>query len=216
MLEMNQPPSNLMSLRFFSELEGMVSEMKRMNGLEALVISGAGRHFSSGAALDELFSLVDDKESNNPEQAISPMLELLTRNNISFLFFEQAQFPVITAIKGVCLGSAMELALFSHFRFCSEDAVLGLPETTFGLMPGIGGISAISAISGQAIAIELALKGNTFTASEAKDFHLVDALFPKKEVIPAAVEFAKSIMRGYRKEKRPLYLQRINQLMING
>jgi enoyl-CoA hydratase/carnithine racemase len=131
------------------------------------------------------------------------------RNSRSFLFFEETEIPVIAAIRGVCIGSAFELALFSHFRFCGEDAVLGLPETTFNLMPGLGGIRKMAALCGQAKAIELVLKGNTFGAEQAQQYHLVDRIIPRRKVVEFSVAFARKVMKNYKKQKAPLYLQQI-------
>jgi enoyl-CoA hydratase/carnithine racemase len=208
-LIMNQPPSNEMTLEFFSELGILVGEMKKMKALKAIIISGEGRHFSSGAALDQLLSLVDIEFDGDLQKNDGRLMDFLNRNYDSFLYFEQADIPVISAIRGACLGSAFELSLFSHFRFCGEDSVLGLPETTFGLLPGIGGISGVAALAGKSIAMELILRGNTFNAEEALTMNLIDGIFPKKQVVPSATDFAKSIMTNYRKEKKKLYLKSV-------
>jgi len=116
--------------------------------------------------------------------------QTMLENYRAFVNLEQLEIPVISAIRGVCLGSAFELALFSHFRICSEDAVLGLPESTFNLMPGIGGIQRVSALTGKAIAMEIILHGNTFTGGDALEMGLVDAVVPKREVLPLSNAFA--------------------------
>jgi len=213
-LEFNQPPSNEMSLAFFSELGQITDRMRSMSEMKALVVSGKGRHFSSGARLPELLSLAKDGNSGKSGAQESQMQKFLDENNRSFQFFEELKIPVISAIRGACLGSAFEITLFTHFRFCGEDAVFGLPETTFNLIPGIGGISRIYSLAGTAIALELVIRGNTFPAKEALKLHLVDLILPKKEVVQRAKEFALSLPSGYRKEKSRLYIRRYrnNQL----
>lgn len=208
-LEMCKPPGNLMTTEFFSEFNEMVDEMKVMKGLKAIVISSKGRHFSSGADLEELLEqAVITGEMNHPEMNENWNI-ISERNYRSFLFFEESEIPVIAAIRGVCIGSAFELGLFSHFRFCGEDAVFGLPETTFNLMPGLGGIRKIAALSGQAKAIELVLKGNTFGAEEAQQNHLVDRIVPRRKVVEFSIAFARKVMKNYKKQKAPLYLRQI-------
>jgi len=209
---LNQPPSNVMNLLFFRELSDLVEKIDGMSTLKALVISGKGRHFSSGAQLDELLSLVGNGESGGKGINNHRLQEFLDRNYRTFLFFENLEIPVISAIRGVCLGSALELALFSHFRFCGEDAVFGLPETTYQLIPGIGGLSRISALAGKAKALELVLRGNTFPAEKALQYHLVDKILPKRMVVPFAVSFARSIMSNYRKGKSVIYLNKITMI----
>jgi enoyl-CoA hydratase len=168
-----------MTMGFFQEMQVLMREISGNRELRAIIISGSGRHFSSGADISELLGHVDN----------STMLE----NYRAFLLLEQLNIPVISAIRGVCLGSAFELSLFSHFRIAAEDAVLGLPESTFNLMPGIGGIQRVSAMAGKARAIEIILRGITFSAIDALEMGLVDAVVPRSEVIPLSIAFANAL-----------------------
>lgn len=206
-LILDQPPSNSMNTQFFKELEEITTDLKKISELDALIISGRGRHYSSGATLDELMDILIREE---PQES-----DLFFKNNVkAFSFFSDCRVPVISAIRGVCIGSAMELALFSHFRFCSDDAVFGMPETTFNLIPGISGISHLIKLSGKARAIELVLRGNMFPAGEALGSGIVDRILPKKELLPFSFAFARSVCREYRKEKKLLYLKRIDEKII--
>jgi enoyl-CoA hydratase len=208
-LELNQPPANQMNAEFFAEFDELVDELRIMQELKAIVISSRGRHFSSGANLEELLEqAVEPGERNHPEMNENWNTNS-DRNSRSFLFFEETEIPVIAAIRGVCIGCAFELALFCHFRFCGEDSVFGLPETTFNLMPGLGGIRKIAALCGQAKAIELLLKGNTFGAEEARLNHLVDRIVPRRKVVEFSMAFARKVMGNYKKQKASLYLQQI-------
>jgi enoyl-CoA hydratase len=117
----------------------------------------------------------------------------MLENYQAFVTLEQLEIPVISAIRGVCLGSAFELALFSHFRICAGDAVLGLPESTFNLMPGIGGIQRVATLAGKSKAIELILRGITFPAQDALEMGLVDAIVPRNEVMPLSLAFANAL-----------------------
>lgn len=207
---LNRPPSNMMTVEFFSELGLLVSEMREMNALKAVVISGQGRHFSAGAELDELINLVDTSGPREKEFPGGDLYGFLVKNAETFLFFEKVDIPVISAIRGVCLGSALEFALFSHYRFCGEDAVFGLPETTFNLLPGIGGISRAAMLSGRSKTLEMVMRGNTFPAEEALRMNLVDKILPKRQVVKAAIDFAASIMDDYSRGKEKLYIQKMN------
>ena len=88
--------------------------------------------------------------------------------------------------------------MFCHFRISAEGAVLGLPESTYGLIPGIGGIQNLGALAGQAKAIELVLKGNTFSAEQALNWKIVDCIVPKKELMEVAIKLAGLSAPGYR------------------
>ena len=206
-IELNQPPSNHMTVGFFMELGRLTSELRKLKKLKGIVISGKGRHYSSGAHLEELLGLVETGRHFHPSDNSASLEIFLEENYRSFLFFDEAGIPVVSAIRGVCLGSALELALFSHFRFCGEDAVFGLPESTFNLMPGIGGISRLVKLAGTPRTLSLVLHGNTFDAQEAHIYKLVDRIIPKRKIVEIALEFTESIASGYRRELKPLYLK---------
>ena len=196
-LMLNQPPSNRMTVQFFHEMTALMDVIIHLQELKGIVIYGSGRHYSSGADLDELLQEIDNKDE-----------EFLRTNYKALSYFEDLSVPVISAIRGVCLGSALELALFSHFRFCGEDAIFALPETTFNLIPGIGGIQRFAKHAGNAKALDYILTGRTFDASEAMKLGLTDQICPKKEVIDNAIDFIQQLPENYSRSLRGVYLSR--------
>lgn len=187
-LTLNLPPANTMTMAFFREMHALMHEIPTIQELKAIIISGNGRHYSAGADISELLNNVDEQT----------MLE----NYRAFIMLEQLELPVISAIRGVCLGSAFELSLFSHFRICADDAVLGLPESTFNLMPGIGGIQRVISLAGKAAALDIILRGITFPASEALEMKLVDAIVQKSELQAVSLAFAESLKDNFHKDGR--------------
>ena len=117
------------------------------------------------------------------------------------------KIPVISAIRGVCLGSALELAFFSHIRICGDGAIFALPETTFKLIPGCGGIQRIIQCAGLARGLEIILNGDNFNAQEALEWGIVHAVVPKKEVIDRALSLAENIVNNYNRIYIPEYIQ---------
>jgi enoyl-CoA hydratase/carnithine racemase len=208
-IELIRPPANLMTSEFFTEFNDLVDDLRASKGLNAIIISSRGRHFSTGADLEELLEMVASEGEKTDKVKENDLMTISERNYRSFLFFEQTEIPVIAAIRGVCLGSAFELALFCHFRFCAEDAIFGLPEATYNLIPGLGGIRETVSLCGQAKTLELILRGNTFGAEEALQNHLVDRIVPKRKVVEFSMGFARKIMKNYKKQKVSLYLQQI-------
>ncbi|MEZ5195765.1 MAG: enoyl-CoA hydratase/isomerase family protein [Bacteroidales bacterium] len=133
-LEFNNPPGNEMTAAFYDQLELLVSKVIPRSNVKAIIIAGSGRHFSSGADLDSLFKSITKDSYENISNPDTSHPDSLTSNLQAFHFFKQLDIPVIAAIRGVCIGAGMELALFCHFRICAEGAVLGLPETGYGLI----------------------------------------------------------------------------------
>jgi enoyl-CoA hydratase len=205
-LTLNKPPSNGMTIALFERMTELAPEIINDKTLTGILIHGAGRHFSSGTDLEGLLGRIKTEGCGGDSRKDNASEGFLARNYRSVSFFESLPVPVVAAIRGVCLGSAFELALFSHFRFCSEDSVFGLPESTFNLMPGLGGLRRLTELAGKAKAIELVLKGKTFGAREALEMNLVDRILPKKELMPWSMEFIRKIAGKYHPEKRKLYL----------
>ena len=191
-------PENKMDTRFFRELHELTVKTIPAAKVAAVIITGKGRHFSSGADLEDLRKTIRNEQEEH---------DFLMNNYRSFRFFDDLHIPVVAAIKGVCLGSGLELALHGHFRLCAEGALLGLPETTFNLIPGAGGVQKMAQLAGKANALELILRGNSFSAEEALKWHIVDAIFPKKVLIENAVQLAKRAAEDYRKYNKEDYLR---------
>ena len=195
-LVLNDPPSNGMGRFFFSELALLTREIIPRSNVAGIIIYGSGRHFSSGAVLQELIGEVKTASRKAPQHAGAGCAPLMD-NLRSFVFFEELNIPVVAAIRGVCLGSALELALFCHARICGTGSVLGLPETTFGLLPGCGGVQKLNALAGRPRALELLLSGASFSAEEALEWNIVDAIVPKKDIVREAIKLIKRVSGDY-------------------
>src|SRR5204862_3632122 len=87
--------------------------------------------------------------------------------------------PVVAAINGIALGGGLELALVCDLRVASASAVLGLPETTLGIIPGAGGTQRLPRVVGEARAKEMILLGRRIGAAEALAWGLVNRVTPE-------------------------------------
>jgi len=201
-LTFTDTPENRMDSLFFKELQAITTEITPKSSISAIIISGDGRHFSSGADLKDLLQTIKNEKGEIGSKA-------LLSNYHSFKYLYDLNIPVIAAIKGVCIGSALELAMHCHFRLCSPDAILGLPESGFGLIPGVGGIPKLLKLSGKVKTIELVLKGSTFSASDAIKWNIVDAIYPKKKLMEKAVQLAKLASGNYRNYNETNYLEKL-------
>jgi enoyl-CoA hydratase len=203
----NNPPGNEMTLEFYTELTHVTSSIIPTSNVKAIIIMGSGRHFSSGAELNSLFENVSKDLCTQQEKTIDSEYVNLYQNLQTFDSLKQLKIPVIAAIRGVCVGAALELAMFCHFRICAEGSVLGLPESTYGLIPGIGGIQNMIALAGQAKAIELILKGNTCSAKQALLWNIIDYIVPKNKLKEVAIKLAQISASDYKPYLKKDYLQ---------
>lgn len=177
-LRLERPPRNEMDGKFFEAFARLDFAGLGSAGVRGMVVHGVGRHFSSGAKLSDL----RDKVLSNGEE-----VDRFFEDNIErFQNLADLTFPVVAAISGCCLGSGLELALACHYRVAASNALLGLPEAQFGLMPGCGGSVRLPSLVGRGNAIELVLTGRSLLADEALTMGLVDAVVPKRGLFGAA------------------------------
>ena len=192
-------PENKMDSMFFEEFNTIISKIERNQNLTGIIIQSKGRHFSSGANVEELVSVLSP--SNN---AIPPSI---TKNSEAFKILNNLEFPVVACIKGICYGSGLELALYATFRVASTNSMLCLPETGFGIMPGLGGIYNSRKCMGTARALEFVLSGNSLSSEEALNYGLVDLIKGKDELVDIAKKLVYLSSDNYRKELKPIYLK---------
>jgi enoyl-CoA hydratase len=203
---LNQPPTNYMDNKFFNELGDLVKNVIPNTGLNAILVSGKGRHFSSGADLNDLLTNLLEHVPKSVHGVQDPMPDFLLDNLDTFRFFKKLEFPVISVITGVCLGAAFELALNCHIRICAENSLLGLPESSFNLLPGLGGIQNVLMLTNPKKTFEIVLGGHNFTAQEAQEWQLVDKVLDRNEVFNYANQLARFIGPGYSSIRKKKYL----------
>lgn len=201
-LEINNPPSNPMDSIFFEEFYWWRTEIVEKANIGAVIIHGKGRHFSAGAVLNDLLGIIHRSHIQNGD--VKKISNFLNRNSQIFYSLKDLNIPVIAAVRGVCLGSALELALCTDYFVCGQKAVLGLPETTFELMPGCTGTYVLPKIVGKSLAMELILSGETFSPTEAEKWGIVNKIVPTKEVLEKAVDIATKLSVNFIKEIKSL------------
>ncbi len=182
-LALNRPSvGNTINLQLANELSDACREISQADGVRAVIITGAGESFCSGADLNELASLTTN--------------ELIQANPASLASRAVASLncPVIAAINGDALGAGLELALSCDIRIASENARLGFPETSYGLIPGGGGTQRLPRIVGKGKATELILIAEPIDAGEAHRIGLVTKVVPKEKLVEEAEEIAKRLI----------------------
>jgi enoyl-CoA hydratase/carnithine racemase len=118
--------------------------------------------------------------------------------------------PVIAAVAGYALGGGLELALLSDLVVADETAVVGLPEVSVGVIPGLGGTQLLPRRIGAARAAELIYTARRIDAAEAGTLGVVDRVVPAGEAVASASGIAATIARnspvGVRNAKRAIRL----------
>jgi len=152
--------------------------------VRVVILTGAGeKAFVAGADLNELrkFTIIEGKEHTHAGQAVLDMIENLGK-------------PVIACVNGFALGGGCELAMACTMRLASENAKLGQPEVTLGLIPGYGGTQRLPRLVGKGVAMRMVLTGEMISAQEAYRIGLVNEVVAAAELIPRAEAIAKKIV----------------------
>ncbi|MEJ2903960.1 enoyl-CoA hydratase/isomerase family protein [Pedobacter panaciterrae] len=175
---------NALNKATLAELAEAISIAADNNEVRGVLITGAGeRAFVAGA---------DISEFSNYNIAEGEELARVGQNSV-FDAIENCPKPVIAAINGFALGGGLELAMACHLRIASENAKLGLPEVSLGLIPGYGGTQRLTQLVGKGKAIEIITTAEMITASEAEKIGLVNYVVPQSELIAKAEEILNKI-----------------------
>ena len=199
-IRLADPPKNEMNTLFFQEFHRLIQNIKQNHDLLGIIIQSDGRHFSSGADIEELLSLFHKTEDLLPEP--------IAQNGIAFRELAELPIPVVACLKGICYGSALELALSAHFRIASANTLLSFPEAGFGFIPGLAGIYRLEQIVGKAQAMKFTLSGESISVAEAKKLGLIDIFAEKHELENQAEELIRKIGNNYKKELKTNYLRK--------
>ena len=175
---------NALNSDVLNDLSREVAAAESAGSLRCLIVTGAGeKAFIAGADIGELATLthVEGREHSRRGQAILDRLERLP-------------VPTIAAINGYAYGGGLELAMACTLRVASENARMGLPETSLGILPGYGGTQRLARHVGRARALELVLTSEKgLTAAEAERIGLVNRVVEAGKALSAALEIARRI-----------------------
>lgn len=191
-LWLNSPPGNVMTPIFLQELVEVIEKYVLKTTKKGVIITGKGRHFSSGADVEQLIEYMKSNMEVDTDGLQCPEWYKKCRENIKKL--NEMTIPVIAAIQGYCIGSGFELALAAHARIAEENAQLGLVEAEFGLLPGVRGTIRMSQIIGYHKALELILGAEIMSADMMLNYRLVDCVCVRKKSIELAEQFIKKRM----------------------
>jgi enoyl-CoA hydratase/carnithine racemase len=155
--------------------------------IRAIVVTGAGdKAFCAGADLKERQGMSE----NDVRVQVG-----LYRSELGPL--DRSPKPVVAAISGAALGGGLELALCCDLRVAAAHAVLGLPETSLGIIPGAGGTQRLPRVVGEARAKEMILLARRLSANEALAWGLVNRVTPAgKSVLDDTLEWVAPIADG--------------------
>ena len=154
---------------------------------KVIIITGSGeKAFVAGADISEFadFSIAEGKNLAAKGQALL------------FDFVANLATPVIAAVNGFALGGGLELAMAAHFRIASDNAKMGLPEVSLGVIPGYGGTQRLPQLIGKGRAMEMIMTAGMIDAKTAHNYGLVNHVTTQEELMEFTQKIASKIMRN--------------------
>ncbi|MGB1371219.1 MAG: enoyl-CoA hydratase/isomerase family protein [Flavobacteriaceae bacterium] len=178
---------NALNKETISELHHAIKEADANKNVRAIILTGNGeKAFVAGADISE-FADFDVQQAAQLSREGQMLL---------FDFIENLSTPVIAAVNGFALGGGLELAMAAHFRVASDNARMGLPEVSLGVIPGYGGTQRLAQLIGKGRALEMIMTAQMIDASKAEQWGLVNAVTSQEELIPYCISLAEKIKRN--------------------
>jgi len=197
-ITLNRPEKlNAFNMEMTGEIDMAFDEAGKDKEIKAIILTGAGRAFSSGIDLNWVETM--DFE-NLPPIASTVRGRMVTHSERSFLTvvlkIQSMPKPVIAAVNGMAIGGAFILALACDLKVASENAEFSMPQVKRGLMPDGAGTYLLPRAVGLTKALELALICDPIDAREAERIGLVNKVVSHENLMATAREMATKIAKN--------------------
>ena len=184
-LTINRPSKlNALNKETIAELSVCLGELENNADVSVVILTGSGeKSFVAGADISEFANF-----------SVEQGAELSKQGHISlFNKLENLSKPVIAAVNGFALGGGLELAMAAHIRIASDNAKLGLPEVTLGVIPGYGGTQRLTQLVGKGRAMQMITSAGMIGADVAAQYGLVNQVVPQADLMATCTKLASKI-----------------------
>ena len=188
LIKINRPDQlNALNNETIEELHQQFEEINHNNNVKVIIIIGEGdKAFVAGADIKEFSNFSKEQGKKLAKNGQVKLFNLI----------ENFSKPVIAAINGFALGGGLELAMACHIRVASENAKMGLPEVSLGLIPGYGGTQRLAQLVGKGKALELITTAQMINSNQALEYGLINHLVSQENLIAKCFEISKQIMKN--------------------
>jgi enoyl-CoA hydratase len=183
-IQFNRPERlNAINPEVLADLETAVVNCEEDDSIRVVVFMGSDKAFVAGADIEHM--------AKGDIKSAYKLTDLTIRVQERIADLPK---PTIAAISGYALGGGCELALCCDFRIAADNAVLGQPEITLGIIPGGGGTQRLPRLVGLGAATELIFTGEMIKADRAERIGLVNKVVPLDQLEPEAEALASKLM----------------------
>lgn len=184
----NRPDKlNALNKETIEQLHNAFASADSSDEVRVIILTGSGeKAFVAGADISE-FAHFSEKQGAELAQKGQELL---------FDFVQNLKTPVIACVNGFALGGGLELAMSAHIRIASDNAKMGLPEVSLGVIPGYGGTQRLAQLIGKGRALELVMTASMIDAQTALSYGLVNHVTSQEELLDLAKSIASKIMKN--------------------
>jgi enoyl-CoA hydratase len=176
---------NALNKETLAELHIALTDAFQNKSIGGIILTGAGQKaFVAGADISEFVGVDTDGGAEIARSGQTTVFDLIENGNK----------PVIAAVNGFALGGGLELAMACHIRIASDNAKMGLPEVTLGLIPGYGGTQRLTQLVGKGKALEMIMTADMVTAADAYQYGLVNHVVSQEDLRAKAEEILSKIL----------------------
>lgn len=176
---------NALNKDTLAELHFAFTSAFRDEEVGGIIITGTGtKAFVAGADISEFAELGADEGRILAQEGHYKVFDII----------HNSEKPVLAAINGFALGGGLELAMACHLRIAAENAKMGLPEVTLGLIPGYGGTQRLTQLVGRGRALDMILTAEMVNAETALSYGLVNLVVPQENLLASAEEKMQKIL----------------------
>ncbi len=201
-----QDPVNKFDRTTLNEFSEVVDILATNSDVKGVVVTSNKPVFIVGADITEFLSMFKNDEAQ--------IAEWLSEANAIFNGFEDLPFPTVAAINGIALGGGLEMCLACDYRAASKDAVVGVPETKLGLIPGFGGTTRLPRLIGVDNAVEWIATGKHYKADAALKVGVIDALIESEDLLTGALTTLNAAIDG-KLDWRAKRAEKTSPLLLN-
>ncbi|XP_053257836.1 delta(3,5)-Delta(2,4)-dienoyl-CoA isomerase, mitochondrial [Podarcis raffonei] len=184
-VELNRPEKrNAMNAAFWREMVECFNKIAQDSECHVVVVSGAGKMFTSGIDLMEMGSTFLMIPGDDTARKAWNIRQKIREYQETFTVLEKCPKPVIVAVHGGCIGGGMNLISACDIRYCTQDAWFQVKEVDVGLAADVGVLQRLPHIVGnRSLVNELAFTARKMMAPEAESSGLVSRVFQDKETM---------------------------------
>jgi enoyl-CoA hydratase len=193
-VQINRPEKiNAMNAAFWTEIIDIFQWIEETDDVRVVVLSGAGKHFSSGIDLMMLASIANELGKDVGRNARLLRRKILQMQE-SFSVVDRCSKPVLAAVQGYCIGGAIDLISACDMRYAADDALFSIREIDMGMAADVGTLQRLPRLIGDGMMREMAYTGRNVKSDEALRIGLVNRTFADlPQLLEGVFEIAREI-----------------------